>query len=159
NVKTIVIGFGDVFGSSAEKTLRQIGAAGDFQRRCQAGGAECDPTDTACFQDSNPNLCDEPFFRATSKDQLSAALAAGRSAIRQGDPCVVELEPAPVDATFLTVFVTEKGVTTSYPYPSDVWTFNKISDAQATLTFNDPLCSKMKSLSEDITYEIRSVHK
>jgi len=166
-VKTIVIGFGDVFGTSAERTLTQIAAAGDFQRRCQAGGAECDPNDTACFQDSNPNLCAEPFFRATSKDQLSAALAAVTSAILQGDPCVVELEPAPVDPTFLTVLVTEQGTTTAYPfgskYPSgtDVWTYTPDSPdpGNATLTFNDPLCSKMKSLSEDITYEIRSVHK
>jgi hypothetical protein len=158
-VKTIVIGYGDVFGASAQKTLTQIAAAGDFQRRCNADGSECNPADTACFQDSNPNLCAEPFFRASSKDQLSAALAAVSSAILQGNPCLVELEPAPVDPTFLTVLVTEKGVTSAYPYPSDVWTFAAQPDGNATLTFNDPLCSKMKSLSEDITYEIRSVNK
>ena len=80
---------------------------------------------------------------------------------------MVELEPAPVDPTFLTVLVTEQGTTTAYPfgskYPSgtDVWTYTPDSPdpGNATLTFNDPLCSKMKSLSEDITYEIRSVHK
>jgi hypothetical protein len=158
-VKTIVIGYGDVFGASAQKTLTQIAAAGDFQRRCQANGSECDPSDTACFQDSNPNLCAEPFFRASSKDQLSAALAAISSAILQGDPCVVQLQPAPVDPTFLTVLVTEKGVTSAYPYPSTMWSFAAQPDGNATLTFNDPLCSAMKSLSEDITYEIRSVNK
>jgi len=158
-VKTIVIGYGDVFGASAQNSLQRIALAGDFQRRCQAGGAECNPSDTACFQESNPNLCAEQFFRATSKDQLSAALAAVSSAILQGDPCLVQLQPAPVDPTFLTVLVTEKGTTTAYPYPSDVWTFAALPDGNATLTFNDPLCSKMKSLTEDITYEIRSVHK
>jgi len=157
-VKTIVIGYGDVFGASAQKSLQQIALAGDFQRRCQAGGAECNPSDTACFQESNPNLCAEQFFRATSKEQLSAALAAVTSAILQGDPCLVLLDPAPVDPTFLTVLVTEKGVTTAYPYPSDLWTF-ATQGADATLTFNDPLCSKMKSASEDISYEIRSVHQ
>ncbi|HZJ54593.1 MAG TPA: adventurous gliding motility lipoprotein CglB [Myxococcaceae bacterium] len=158
-VKTIVIGFGDVFGSSAQQSLQQIALAGDFQRRCAAGGGECDPSDLACFQSTNPNLCAEQFFRATSKEQLSAALAAVSSAILQGNPCLVELEPAPVDPTFLTVLVTEKGVTTSYPYPSDVWTFAAQPGGNATLTFNDPLCSKMASASEDITYEIRSVHR
>jgi len=158
-VKTIVIGYGDVFGSSAQRSLQQIALAGDFQRRCAAGGGECDPTDTSCFQDTNPNLCSEQFFRATSKDQLSAALAAVSSAILQGNPCVVELEPAPVDPTFLTVLVTEQGVTTSNPYPSPLWTFTAEPDGNATLTFNDPLCTKMKSASEDITYEIRSVHQ
>jgi hypothetical protein len=157
-VKTIVIGYGDVFGASAQKSLQQIALAGDFQRRCQAGGAECNPSDTACFQDSNPNLCAEQFFRATSKEQLSAALAAVTSAILQGDPCLVVLDPAPVDPTFLTVLVTEKGVTTAYPYPSALWTF-ATQGTDATLTFNDPLCSKMKSASEDISYEIRSVHQ
>jgi hypothetical protein len=71
----------------------------------------------------------------------------------------VQLEPAPVDPTFLTVLVTEKAVTTSYPYPSDLWTFATVSGGNATITFNDPLCSKMKSASEDVTYEIRSVHR
>jgi hypothetical protein len=158
-VKTIVIGYGDVFGSSAQQTLQQISLAGDFQRRCAAGGGECDPSDTACFGPNNPNLCTEQFFRATSKEQLSAALAAISSAILQGDPCLVELEPAPVDPTFLTVLVTENGATTSYPYPSDLWTFASVSGGNATVTFNDPLCSKMKSASEDVTYEIRSVHR
>jgi hypothetical protein len=158
-VKTIVIGYGDVFGTSAQRSLQQIALAGDFQRRCQANGNECDPSDTACFQESNPNLCAEQFFRATSKDQLSAALAAVSSAILQGNPCLVLLEPAPVDPTFLTVLVTEHGTTTAYPYPSDVWTFAATTDGNATLTFNDPLCSKMKSASEDISYEIRSVNR
>jgi len=158
-VKTIVIGYGDVFGTSAQRSLQQIAAAGDFQRRCKSDGTECDPGDTSCFQESNPNLCDEQFFRATSKEQLSAALAAVSSALLQGDPCLVELQPAPVDATFLTVLVTEQGTTTAYPYPSDLWSFANLPDGNATLTFNDPLCSKMKSLSEDITYEIRSVHR
>ena len=158
-VKTIVIGYGDVFGASAENSLQRIALAGDFQRRCAAGGGECNPSDTSCFQDSNPNLCAEQFFRASSKDQLSAALAAISSAILQGDPCLVELEPAPVDPTFLTVLVTEQGTTTAYPYPSPIWTFAALPDGNATLTFNDPLCSKMKSLTEDITYEIRSVNK
>jgi hypothetical protein len=158
-VKTIVIGYGDVFGASAQRSLQQISLAGDFQRRCAAGGGECDPSNTSCFQDSNPNLCAEQFFRATSKDQLSAALAAVSSAILQGNPCLVELQPAPVDPTFLTVLVTEQGTTTAYPYPSPVWSFAAQPDGNATLTFNDPLCSKMKSASEDITYEIRSVHK
>ena len=71
----------------------------------------------------------------------------------------MQLEPAPVDPTFLTVLVTEQGVTTAYPYPSPIWTFAAQPGGNATLTFNDPLCSKMKSLSEDITYEIRSVNK
>jgi len=158
-VKTIVIGYGDVFGASAQNSLQRIALAGDFQRRCAAGGGECNPSDTACFQSSNPNLCAEQFFRATSKDQLSAALAAISSAILQGNPCLVELQPAPVDPTFLTVLVTEQGTTTAYPYPSPVWTFTALPDGNATLTFNDPLCSKMKSLTEDITYEIRSVNK
>ena len=158
-VKTIVIGYGDVFGVSAQRSLQQISLAGDFQRRCKAGGAECDPSDTSCFQDTNPNLCNEQFFRATSKEQLSAALAAVTSAILQGNPCLVQLQPAPVDPTFLTVLVTEKGATTAYPYPSDLWTFDALADGNATLTFNDPLCSKMKAASEDITYEIRSVHR
>ena len=158
-VKTIVIGYGDVFGASAQNSLQRIALAGDFQRRCAAGGGECNPSDTSCFQDSNPNLCAEQFFRASSKDQLSAALAAISSAILQGDPCLVELEPAPVDPTFLTVLVTEQGTTTAYPYPSPIWTFTALPDGNATLTFNDPLCSKMKSLTEDITYEIRSVNK
>jgi len=157
-VKTIVIGFGDVFGASAQQSLQQIAQAGDFQRRCKADGSECDPSDTACFQESNPNFCAEAFFRATSKEQLSAALAAISSAILQGNPCLVELEPAPVDKTFLTVLVTEKGVTTAYPYPSDIWSYAPDGE-NATLTFNDPLCSKMKSASEDISYEIRSVHQ
>jgi hypothetical protein len=158
-VKTIVIGYGDIFGASAQNSLQRIALAGDFGRRCAAGGAECNPSDTSCFQDSNPNLCTEQFFRATSKDQLSAALAAVSSAILQGNPCVVQLDPAPVDPRFLTVVVTEKGVTTSYPDPSpDVWTFTGNPDGTATLTFVDPLCSKMKSLTEDITYQIRSVH-
>jgi hypothetical protein len=158
-VKTIVIGYGDVFGASAQKSLQQIALAGDFQRRCKADGTECDPSDTACFQDSNPHLCAEQFFRATSKQQLSAALAAVTSAILQGNPCLVVLDPAPVDPTFLTVLVTEKGATTAYPYPSDIWTFASQPDGTATLTFNDPLCTKMKSASEDISYEIRSVHQ
>jgi hypothetical protein len=158
-VKTIVIGYGDVFGASAQKSLQQIALAGDFQRRCKADGSECDPSDTACFQESNPHLCAEQFFRATSKEQLSAALAAVTSAILQGNPCLVQLDPAPVDPTFLTVLVTEKGVTTAYPYPSDIWTFAPDGSGNATLTFNDPLCSKMKSASEDISYEIRSVHQ
>jgi hypothetical protein len=157
-VKTIVIGYGDVFGASAQRSLQQIALAGDFQRRCAAGGGECDPNDASCFQDSNPNLCAEQFFRATSKEQLSAALAAVSSAILQGNPCVVTLDPAPVDPSFLTVLVTENGVTTGHPYPSDVWSYAAQPDGTATLTFNDPLCTKMKSLSEDITYEIRSVH-
>jgi len=158
-VKTIVIGYGDVFGASAQQSLQQIALAGDFQRRCNADGTECNPSDTACFQDSNPHLCAEQFFRATSKEQLSAALAAVTSAILQGNPCLVQLDPAPVDPTFLTVLVTEKGVTTGYPYPSDIWTFAAQPDGTATLTFNDPLCSKMKSASEDISYQIRSVHQ
>jgi len=157
-VKTIVIGYGDVFGTSAQRTLQQISLAGDFQRRCAAGGGECNPSDTSCFQDTNPTLCSEQFFRATSKEQLSAALAAVSSAILQGNPCVVELEPAPVDPSFLSVVVTEQGVSTLYSYPSDVWSFAALPDGNATLTFNDPLCSKMKSASEDITYVIRSVH-
>jgi len=157
-VKTIVIGYGDVFGASAQQSLEQIAVAGDFQRRCASGGGECDPSDTACLQTGTQ--CTEQFFRATSKEQLSAALAAISSSILQGDPCVVKLEPAPVDASFLTVLVTEKGVTTAYPDPSDVWDFAFDSQSgNATLTFNDPLCSKMRSLSEDITYEIRSVHR
>jgi hypothetical protein len=158
-VKTIVIGFGDVFGPSAQNSLQRIALAGDFQRRCKADGSECDPSDTACFQESNPHLCTEQFFRATSKEQLSAALAAVTSAILQGNPCLVQLDPAPVDPTFLTVLVTEKGVTTAYPYPSDLWTFASAGNGNATLTFNDPLCSKMKSASEDVSYEIRSVHQ
>ena len=158
-VKTIVIGYGDVFGTSAQRSLQQIALAGDFQRRCATGGGECDPSDTSCFQETNPNLCSEQFFRATSKEQLSAALAAVSSAILQGNPCLVVLDPAPVDPTFLTILVTEKGATTSYPYPSDIWTFAAQPDGTATLTFNDPLCSKMRSASEDITYEIRSVHR
>ena len=108
---------------------------------------------------ANPNLCSEQFFRATSKEQLSAALAAVSSAILQGNPCLVQLEPAPVEPAALTVLVTENGVTTPHPYPSDVWTFDALPDGNATLTFNDPLCTKMKSASENISYEIRSVHK
>ena len=158
-VKTIVIGYGDVFGASAQQSLQQIALAGDFQRRCATPTTECDPTNTACFQDSNPVLCNEQFFRATSKEQLSAALAAVTSAILQGNPCLVQLDPAPVDPSFLTVLVTEKGVTTAYPYPSDIWTFASVGSGNATLTFNDPLCSKMKSATEDISYEIRSVHQ
>ncbi|HZX43510.1 MAG TPA: adventurous gliding motility lipoprotein CglB [Myxococcaceae bacterium] len=158
-VKTIVIGYGDVFGSSAQRTLQQIALAGDFQRRCAAGGGECDPADPSCFLNTNPTLCGEQFFRATSREQLSAALAAVTSAILQGDPCLVQLDPAPVDPTFLTVLVTENGVTTTHPYPSDVWTFAALPDGNATLTFNDPLCSRMRSASENITYEIRSVHR
>ena len=149
---------GQVLNPSAQQSLQQIAQAGDFQRRCKADGSECDPSDTACFQESNPNFCAEAFFRATSKEQLSAALAAISSAILQGNPCLVELEPAPVDKTFLTVLVTEKGVTTAYPYPSDIWSYAPDGE-NATLTFNDPLCSKMKSASEDISYEIRSVHQ
>jgi len=57
------------------------------------------------------------------------------------------------------VLVTEKGVTTAYPYPSDIWTFAAVGGGNATLTFNDPLCTKMKSASEDVSYEIRSVHQ
>src|SRR5262249_20627995 len=75
-VKTIVIGYGDVFGASAQKSLEQIAEAGDFQRRCAAGGGECNPSDLSCFAESNPNKCVEQFFRATSKEQLSAALTA-----------------------------------------------------------------------------------
>ncbi len=158
-VKTIVIGFGDVFGSSAQRSLQQISLAGDFQRRCAAGGGECDPNDSSCYLETNPTLCSEQFFRAASKEQLSAALAAVTSAILQGNPCLVELEPAPVDPTFLTVLVTENGVTTAYPYPSDVWTFAALPDGNATLTFNDPLCATMRSASENVSYEIRSVHQ
>ena len=69
-VKTIVIGYGDVFGSSAQRSLQQIALAGDFQRRCAAGGGECNPSDASCFQETNANLCSEQFFRATSKEQL-----------------------------------------------------------------------------------------
>ena len=58
-----------------------------------------------------------------------------------------------------TVLVTENGVTSAYPYPSAIWTFATQPDGNATLTFNDPLCSAMKSLTQDITYEIRSVNK
>ena len=158
-VKTIVIGYGDVFGTSAQRSLQQISLAGDFQRRCAAGGGECSPNDSSCFLETNPNLCSEQFFRATSKEQLSAALAAVSSAILQGNPCLVELDPAPVEPAALTVLVTENGVTTSYPYPSDVWAFASLPDGTATLTFNDPLCSKMRSASENISYEIRSVNK
>ncbi|MGZ6134024.1 MAG: adventurous gliding motility lipoprotein CglB [Myxococcaceae bacterium] len=158
-VKTIVIGYGDVFGASAQRSLQQIALAGDFQRRCAAGGGECNPSDASCFQESNPNLCSEQFFRATSKDQLSAALAAVSSAILQGNPCLVELDPAPPDPTFLTVLVTENGTTTPPPYPSDVWSFASLPDGNATLTFNDPLCTKMKSASENISYEIRSISR
>ena len=158
-VKTIVIGYGDVFSSSAQQSLQQIARAGDFQRRCASGGGECDPNDLSCFQETNPTHCSEEFFRATSKEQLSAALAAVTSAILQGNPCVVELDPAPVDATFLTVLVTENGVTTAHPYPSDVWSFAANLDGTATLTFNDPLCTKMKSASENVSYVIRSVNR
>lgn len=158
-VKTIVIGYGDVFGASAQRSLQQIALAGDFQRRCAPGGGECNPSDTSCFQDTNPNLCSEQFFRATSKEQLSAALAAVSSAILQGNPCLVQLDPAPPDPTFLTVLVTENGTTTSHPYPSDVWSFASLPDGSATLTFNDPLCTKMKSASENISYEVRSINR
>ncbi len=158
-VKTIVIGYGDVFGSSAQRSLQQISLAGDFQRRCAAGGGECSPNDSSCFLETNPNLCAEQFFRATSKEQLSAALAAVSSAILQGNPCLVELDPAPVEPAALTVLVTENGVTTPHPYPSDVWSFASLPDGTATLTFNDPLCTKMRSASENISYEIRSVNK
>ena len=156
-VKTIVIGYGDVFGASAQQSLQQIALAGDFQRRCAPGGGECDPSDVSCFQDSNPNLCAEQFFRVTSQAQLSAALAAVSSAIPQTDPCVVKLTPAPSDPTLLSVLVTEQGVTTDYLYPSSVWTFAALPNGDATLTFNDPLCTKMRTASENITYVVRSV--
>ena len=123
------------------------------------GGGECDPSDTSCFQETNPNLCSEQFFRATSKEQLSAALAAVSSTSSRAIPawwCSTRRRWIP---TFLTILVTEKGATTSYPYPSDIWSFAAQPDGTATLTFNDPLCSKMRSASEDITYEIRSVHR
>jgi hypothetical protein len=158
-VRTIVIGYGDVFGPSAQNSLQQIALAGDFQRRCNADGSECDPANTGCFQESNPNVCAEQFFRVTSQEQLAAALKAITSAIPQTDPCVVKLSPAPPDATFLSVLVTEKGVTTTYPYPSPVWTFASVGSGEATLTFSDPLCTKMRTASEDITYVVRSVHQ
>ena len=83
---TIVIGYGDVFGPSAQNSLQQIALAGDFQRRCQADGGECNPSDTACFQESNPNVCAEQFFRVTSQEQLAAALEAISSAILRPTP-------------------------------------------------------------------------
>jgi hypothetical protein len=158
-VKTIVIGYGDVFGPSAQNSLQQIALAGDFQRRCQADGSECNPSDTACFQESNPHVCAEQFFRVTSQAQLAAALAAVTSAIPQTDPCLVKLTPAPPDASFLSVVVTEQGVTTTYPYPSAIWTFATLPTGEATLTFNDPLCTKMRTASEDITYVVRAVQQ
>ena len=85
-VKTIVIGYGDVFGTSAQRSLQQIALAGDFQRRCAAGGGECNPNDTACFLDSNPNLCAEQFFRATSKEQLSRGAGGGELGDPPGQP-------------------------------------------------------------------------
>ena len=158
-VRTIVIGYGDVFGPTAQNSLQQIALAGDFQRRCNADGSECNPTDTACFQESNPNVCAEQFFRVTSQDQLSAALRAVTSRLPGADPCVVELTPAPSDATLLSVVVTEQGVTTTYPYPSPLWSFALLPSGDATLTFNDPLCTKLQTASEDITYVVRSVRK
>ena len=158
-VKTIVIGYGDVFGPSAQNSLQQIALAGDFQRRCQADGSECNPSDTACFQESNPHVCAEQFFRVTSQAQLAAALNAVSSAIPQTDPCVVKLNPAPPDASFLSVVVTDNGVTTDYPYPSTIWTYAVLPTGDATLTFNEPLCTKMRTASENITYVVRAVHQ
>jgi len=158
-IKTIVIGYGDVFGPSAQNSLQQIALAGDFQRRCQADGSECNPSDTACFQASNPHVCAEQFFRVTSQAQLAAALAAVTSAIPQTDPCMVKLTPAPPDGSFISVVVTEKGVTTTYPYPSPaVWTLAN-SGGDAILTFHDPLCTKMRTAAEDITYVVRAVNQ
>jgi hypothetical protein len=157
-VVTIVVGYGDVFGPSAANSLQQIALAGDFQRRCNADGTECDPSNTACFLDSNPNVCAEQFFRVTSQAQLSAALKAIGGKI--GDiSCDVQLTPAPTEPTLLSVVVTENGVITNYPYPSAIWTFTAQPDGSATLTFNDPLCAKMKAQSEEISYVVRSVHQ
>ena len=156
---TIVIGYGDVFGPSAQNSLQQIALAGDFQRRCNADGSECNPSDTACFLESNPNVCAEQFFRVTSQEQLTAALKAIGDRVSSTDPCLVQLTPAPTEPTLLSVVVTEKGVTTPYPYPSTVWTFAAVAGGDATLTFNDPLCAKMRAHNEDITYVVRSVHQ
>jgi len=158
-IKTIVIGYGDVFGPSAQNSLQQIALAGDFQRRCQADGSECNPSDTACFQDSNPHVCAEQFFRVTSQAQLAAALKAVASSIPNNTVCMVKLTPPPPDATFISVVVTEQGVTTDYPFPSAIWSLDTSIPGEATLTFNDPLCSKLKSASEDITYVVRAVHQ
>jgi len=155
-IRTIVIGYGDVFGPTAQNSLQQIALAGDFQRRCNADGSECNPSDTACFQESNPNVCAEQFFRVASQDQLSGALKAVTSRLPVADPCVVELIPPPSDPQLLAVEVTEQGVTTTYPYPSPVWSFALLPSGDATLTFNDPLCTKLRTASEDITYVVRS---
>jgi len=157
-IKTIVIGYGDVFGPSAQNSLQQIAAAGDFQRRCKTPTVECDPSDTACFKESNPIRCAEQFFRVTSQAQLAAALKAVVTSIPTIDPCVVKLTPAPPDASFISVVVTEQGVTTTYPNGSAIWSF-ALSGGVATLTFNDPLCTKMRTASENITYVVRAVNQ
>ena len=95
----------------------------------------------------------------TSQEQLAAALKAISARTQDPNRCVVNLIPAPPDPTFLSVLVTEQGVTTDYPYPSAVWTFASLPSGDATLTFNDPLCTKMANASEDITYVVRSVHQ
>ena len=81
-VKTIVIGYGDVFGTSAQRALQQISLAGDFQRAGEVLAAAGSPSDPSRFQDSNPTLCSEQFFRANWKEQPRRLAAAARRSSR-----------------------------------------------------------------------------
>jgi hypothetical protein len=182
NVKTIVVGFGDAAsaGTIGVQSLQAMAVAGGFSRYCYTDGGECSLTggadggaDTACLT-NNPStasaLCQNQFFQATNSTQLAAALRAITIATSVVDPCHVGLNPIPSNPQLVSVVVTDNGVTTSYPYPSSLWSFVGATDGGAggSLTFNDvpagtagfpasgyPLCTYMTTAAHTISYVVR----
>ena len=169
-INTVVVGYGslqggaggDLLSGAAATSLQSMAVAGGFQRRCYTDGGECATTDLSCFEASilkdKSNSCPRQFFAVQTQDQLAAALKAITAAIVTGDPCQVTFDNLPSDPRLVSVVITDNNVITSYPYPSPtVWAYAGAANggAASSINFVEPLCSKIKSRVDTISYEVR----
>jgi von Willebrand factor type A domain len=160
DIKTIIIGFGADFdstqpndaGSKGAATLSAMAEAGGFARACTVN-ADCGTNETC---DTAKQLCTRSFYKAANAAELVAALRQISEKVQVGNPCAIQLEPAPDSSPYQQELIVVYINGERQEPGTDTWTL-----AGSTVTFQGALCQRINSSTptNPVNIEVRAVQR
>ncbi len=156
NIKTIVIGFGDVSTAGPALTvLSNMATAGGFPRKCKAN-ADCGAS--GC--NTTSGVCNVPFYEAANGAELTTALNTIGDLIGDGlPPCVWSLDTtAPVNPALIAVIFGDKNI----PMGPTTWTYESYKgSADKKVIFQGDYCAQIEASNPQhpVHVEIRAVEQ
>ena len=149
--RTIVLGFGaDTASGDGPAVLTAMANAGGYIKRCpDHTDAECGSGDTC---DVATELCNKPYFQASSGADLAAALSAIAASIPKGDQCFFEITEMPSDPSVMSVIVNG----TETPSGPDTWSLEPDHpvDHKHGIEFQGAMCDAIKASNSSDPYKV-----